>query len=122
MVKALTATRPRPYAPLDAPDDSLSDPEDKGGQADRSVSAPSRKMRGLGVVISRILNIQHRINPLHIYCRLVEGGLDRRVSLAFCRYYEHLVFFWLRRVLKTIMYVQFFFDREYSLERAIRKR
>jgi hypothetical protein len=73
-------------------------------------------------VVSRILNIQHRINPLHIYCRLVDGGLDRRVSLVFCRFYEHLVFFWLRRVLKTLMYLQFLFDREFSLYRVIRRK
>jgi hypothetical protein len=73
-------------------------------------------------VIISILNIQHRINPLHIYCRLVDRGLDRRVSLAFCRYYEHLVFFWLKRVLKTLMYFHFFFDRELTLERVIRRK
>jgi hypothetical protein len=79
-------------------------------------------MRGLGVVIIRILNIQHRINPLHIYCRLIDGGLDRRVSLAVCRYYEHLVFFWLRRVLKTLMYLHFLFDREFTLGKVVRRK
>jgi hypothetical protein len=73
-------------------------------------------------VIGRILNIQHRMNPLHIYCRLVEGGLDRRVSLAFCKSYEHLVFFWLRRVLKTLMYLHVFFNGEFALEKVIRRK
>jgi hypothetical protein len=73
-------------------------------------------------VITRILNIQHRINPLHIYCRLVDGGLDRRVSQAFCRYYEHLVFFWLKRVLKTLIYLHFLCDREFTLHRVIRRK
>jgi hypothetical protein len=73
-------------------------------------------------VINSILNIQHRINPLHIYCRLVDGGVDRRVSLIFCRYYEYLVFFWLRWILKTLMYFHFLFDREFTLERVIRRK
>jgi hypothetical protein len=73
-------------------------------------------------LIMRILNIQHRINPLHIYCRLIDGGLDRRVSLTFCKYYEHLVFFWLKRVLKTLIYLHFFFHREFSLAKAVRKK
>ncbi|MBW2037827.1 MAG: hypothetical protein JRI41_10185 [Deltaproteobacteria bacterium] len=39
--------------------------------------------------------IQHRCNPLHVYCRLVERGIDRSVSMAICRAYETLVFRWL---------------------------
>ena len=38
-----------------------------------------------------ILNIQHRFNPLHVYCRLVERGLNKRFSLSICRYYEILI-------------------------------
>ena len=40
-------------------------------------------------------SIQHRINPLHVYCRLVEKGIDKPFSLSICRYYEKLVFSWL---------------------------
>lgn len=73
-------------------------------------------------MIVGILNIQHRMNPLHIYCRLVEGGLDRRVSLVFCRSYELLVFFWLKRVLKTLMYLHVLVNGEFALEKVIRKK
>ncbi|HID29311.1 MAG TPA: PEP-CTERM sorting domain-containing protein [Desulfobacterales bacterium] len=39
-----------------------------------------------------ILNIQHRLNPLHVYCRLVERGLSKKSSLSICRYYEILIY------------------------------
>ena len=42
-----------------------------------------------------MLNIQHRFNPLHVYCRLAERGLDKKSSLSICRYYEILIYSWL---------------------------
>ena len=42
-----------------------------------------------------MLNIQHRLNPLHVYCRLVEKGLNKRLSICICKYYEVLVYSWL---------------------------
>jgi hypothetical protein len=39
-----------------------------------------------------MLNIQHRFNPLHVYCRLVERGLNRKSSLSICRCYEILIY------------------------------
>jgi hypothetical protein len=42
-----------------------------------------------------MLNLQHRFNPLHVHCRLVERGLNKRFSLSICRYYEVLIYSWL---------------------------
>lgn len=42
-----------------------------------------------------LLRIQHDLNPLHLYCRLIERGLDKDVSISVCRYYEILIFSWL---------------------------
>jgi len=42
-----------------------------------------------------MLSIQHRLNPLHVYCRLVDNGLNKRFSLSICRYYEILIYSWL---------------------------
>ena len=42
-----------------------------------------------------MLNIQHRFNPLHVYCRLMERGLNKKFSLSICRYYEILIYNWL---------------------------
>ena len=46
-------------------------------------------------MLNIILSIQHRFNPLHVHCRLVEGGLNKRFSLSICRYYEILIYSWL---------------------------
>ena len=42
-----------------------------------------------------MLKVQHRFNPLHVYCRLVDRGLSKRFSLSVCRYYEILIYSWL---------------------------
>ena len=41
-----------------------------------------------------MLNIQHRFNPLHVYCRLVDRGLNKGFSLSICKYYEILIYRW----------------------------
>ena len=42
-----------------------------------------------------MLDVQHRFNPLHVYCRLVDRGLSKKLSLSICRYYEILIYSWL---------------------------
>lgn len=42
-----------------------------------------------------LLEIQHRLNPLHVYCRLIEKGINKNVSIRISRYYEVLIFKWL---------------------------
>ena len=46
-------------------------------------------------MLNMMLNIQHRFNPLHVHCRLVDSGLNKRFSLAICRYYEIVIYSWL---------------------------
>ncbi len=46
-------------------------------------------------MVKMMLNIQHRFNPLHVHCRLVERGLKKKSSLSICRYYEILIYSWL---------------------------
>ena len=46
-------------------------------------------------MVERIFNIQHRFNPLHVHCRLVERGLNKRFSLSICRSYEIIIYSWL---------------------------
>jgi hypothetical protein len=48
-----------------------------------------------------IYKIQHRINPLHVYCRLVEMGINKPISLPICRFYELFVFSWLNWLIVT---------------------
>ena len=42
-----------------------------------------------------MLTIQHRLNPLHVYCRLVDKGLSKNLSMSVCKYYEILIYSWL---------------------------
>ena len=51
--------------------------------------------QGQDTLLDKILNIQHRLNPLHVYCRLIERGMNKRFSLSICRYYEILIYSWL---------------------------
>ena len=46
-------------------------------------------------MVNKILNVQHRLNPLHVYCRLVERGLNTRISALMCKWYEILIYSWL---------------------------
>jgi hypothetical protein len=43
---------------------------------------------------SLMLAIQHRLNPLHVYCRLADTGLDKKLSMSICKYYEVLIYTW----------------------------
>ena len=52
----------------------------------------------------RLLAFQHALNPLHIYCRLLDKGISRGFSGATCRIYEVLIFTWLNWTLKSLMY------------------
>lgn len=36
--------------------------------------------------------IQHRVNPLHVYCRLLDLGVGRFISRRICVFYEKLLF------------------------------
>ena len=46
-------------------------------------------------MLNTMLNIQHRFNPLHVHCRLVDSGLNKRFSLSICRYYEFIIYSWI---------------------------
>ena len=60
------------------------------------VAGRMKKLRGnLDVLKLKILQIQHRLNPLHVYCRLVERGLNKRLSVSICRSYEICIYSWL---------------------------
>ena len=46
-------------------------------------------------MLNIMLTIQHRFNPLHVHCRLVERGLNKTSSLSICGYYEIFIYSWL---------------------------
>jgi hypothetical protein len=53
-----------------------------------------KAMAGLHALATKILNIQHRLNPLHIHCRLVERGLNKGLSISICKCYQVLFYSW----------------------------
>ena len=46
-------------------------------------------------LLKAMLDIQHRFNPLHVYCRLVERGVKKELSISICKYYSILIYSWL---------------------------
>jgi hypothetical protein len=60
------------------------------------VAGCMRKLRGnLDLLNLKILQVQHRLNPLHIYCRLLDKGLNKKLSMSICKYYGIVVYSWL---------------------------
>jgi hypothetical protein len=49
-------------------------------------------------LVGTMLNIQHRFNPLHVHCRLVERGLNKGLSASICKWYGILIYSWLARL------------------------
>lgn len=72
-------------------------------------------------MIGKFLFIQHRLNPLHLYCRFLERGLSKKTSILLCRYYEVLLFVWITTILKLCIHFYCFFNRSCSIREEMRK-
>ena len=46
-------------------------------------------------------SLHHYLNPLHIYCRLVDMGVNKSLALKIARTYEILIYF--RKVHKCML-------------------
>lgn len=57
---------------------------------------------GVGRVLSAV---QHRCNPLHVYCRLIEKGISREVSIRLSRAYEASIYWWLIFFLTVVSFL-----------------
>ena len=55
-------------------------------------------------LLKALIGVQHYLNPLHVYCRLLDRGLHKNVSILFCKYYEILIFIWLNFFLKSLIH------------------
>jgi hypothetical protein len=47
---------------------------------------------GRGMMERMFLSIQHAANPLHVYCRLRDGGMGGKASMFLSRHYEIAVY------------------------------
>ena len=60
-------------------------------------------MRFMPCVGRLMLAIQHHFNPLHVYCRLVDCGMNRHAALAGAKVYEWLLWSWLSWIMILVI-------------------
>jgi hypothetical protein len=73
-------------------------------------------------VITKMLAVQHHLNPLHLYCRFVDRGYNKTLSAFICKAYELLVFSWMSRFIKTLIYFYCLKSRSFRIQDFLRKR
>jgi len=54
--------------------------------------------------VARLLSIQHRLNPLHVYCRLLDRGISKKLAMSAGKAYELLLFISLSFLIKTLIH------------------
>jgi hypothetical protein len=81
-----------------------------------------RQMGGLGIMVGRFLAIQHRLNPLHMYCRCLDKGLSKRFSVYLCKSYEILIFIWVTRIFRLIVRFLCIVNKGFSVREEIKRR
>jgi len=42
--------------------------------------------------------LHHRFNPLHVYCRLIDGGMERECALNRCKWYEQWIYNYVSKI------------------------
>ena len=73
-------------------------------------------------MIMKILAVQHHLNPLHLYCRFVDRGYNKKLSAFICKAYEKLVFAWMSPFIKTLIYLYCLKSRPFRIRDFLRKR
>lgn len=72
-------------------------------------------------MVATFLSIQHRLNPLHVYCRFMERGLGRSFSVSVCRSYELLLFIWISWIIKVAIHLCCMVERDRPVEDLLKK-
>jgi hypothetical protein len=73
------------------------------------------------MLAGRLLELQHALNPVHLYCRIVDAGVNRELAVTVSRSYEALVFTFLSPAIKGAIQVHRFFYPQWGLEKELRK-
>jgi triphosphoribosyl-dephospho-CoA synthetase len=47
------------------------------------------------LLVGAMIELEHKVNPLTIYCRLVNRNINRKTSMRVSRFYELVVYRWL---------------------------
>jgi len=77
---------------------------------------------GQETVEGKFLAIQHRLNPLHVYCRLLDRGFGRRMSASLGKTYEALIFIWLSWIIKTVVHLFSALNRGCRVRQELKRR
>lgn len=72
-------------------------------------------------LVEKLLSVQHRLNPLHVYCRFLDIGLNRRFSTTLCKSYEMVLFCWMSSVLRFAVHLCYILNPRTKVEDVIRK-
>jgi hypothetical protein len=73
------------------------------------------------MLASRLMKLQHVLNPVHVYCRIMEAGVRRDLAVTMSRSYEILVFTFLSPAIKGAIQVHRFFYPHWIPEKELRK-
>lgn len=69
-------------------------------------------------MIKTFLGIQHRLNPLHVYCRFLDKGLSKKFSTSLTKIYEVFIFYWINLMIKISINILFMFNRRLDFKMA----
>ena len=91
-------------------------------KAENSLLPARMNKKRNGKLVGKLLTIQHRLNPLHLHCRFLDKGLNKKLSTSICRSYEIIIFLGLNCVIKSVMYFYCFVNRKYRVLEELRKK
>jgi hypothetical protein len=73
-------------------------------------------------MVEKLLVLQHRLNPLHVYCRFLDRGLNKRLSALLCRSYEILIFTRASWIARTVVHLFHYFDGGRGVREVVKGR
>jgi hypothetical protein len=72
-------------------------------------------------MVTKLLSAQHRLHPLHVYCRLLDRGISRRVAVFICRAYRIFFFVSFNLSVKTLIHSCLVIDKSRTIQDELRK-
>jgi hypothetical protein len=72
-------------------------------------------------MVTKLLSAQHRLHPLHVYCRLLDRGISRRLAMLICRTYRILFFVSFNLSVKTLIHSYLVIAGSRTIQDELRK-
>jgi hypothetical protein len=72
-------------------------------------------------MVTKLLSAQHRLHPLHVYCRLLDRGINRKLAMFLCRTYRILFFASFNLSVKTLIHSYLVIDKSRTIQDELRK-